>query len=316
VGFDALDLHRYLLTLGYETGLQTPEGLFQYSNRAWGAVLTGTISSSVQGITELSYQRKDSFGIAASLYRPFTESVLNPSLEWSWERVRFHSRLSDRVSGSLLANPTLRARVDYSDTDASRQAIAPEEGWSTTLGHQWTYRHGVNHADHELLWTQGHYFNLGGHRVIWPHWQLLSSGSGSVQVEGRRNLLVESFSRPDFDQLVVRGYPLTVYSGLKHAAGTTQDFRRPQHRVERGWGTYPVFLEVVHALAFAEQGWLMVPGSEVYRLPAFGAGIRADWQVLTVVPLVTCLEYHQGTNVALGGKSELFFEFRLGSFSF
>jgi hypothetical protein len=107
-----------------------------------------------------------------------------------------------------------------------------------------------------------------------------------------------------------------LYGDLKSAAVASLDLRAPLLRVERGWSTYPVFLEVIHGLAFAESSWLAAPGLEPQRLGSWGTGVRADWQLFKVLPLTTALEFHQGLDSKLGGKSELFFEFRLSGASF
>jgi hypothetical protein len=215
------------------------------------------------------------------------------------------------VLGRVQFIPQLRAKVDFTNLYSSRQAVVPEEGWNTTLGHQWSL--GRSRTSHELIWNQGHFFHLGGHRVLWPRWQLAISDASSVQVEGRRNQLLEPLASSDFDQLVVRGYPFQVFSGLRSAGVGSVDFRFPIVRVEQGWSNRPVFFEVLHGLAFVETAALAVPGQELSRLSSWGMGVRGDWLLLNVFPLITSVEYHQGTQAALGGKSELFFQFKLGS---
>lgn len=313
-GFDALDLHRYLLSVGYDSGLSVPEGSVEYSNRRLGAVWSVAGTSKIQAIGETTYQREDSFGTSISLYRPFTEAVLNPSLEWTWERVRLHSRSSGAVLDRVQDLPQLRVKVDFNDTDSSRQAIMPEEGWAGTLGHQWSLA--PERTGHELIWNQGHFFHLGGHRVLWPRWQLALSDGRSVQVEGRRNQLLEAFSNSDFDQLVLRGYPLRIFTGLQAAAVGSLDLRFPLLRVEQGWSNRPIFFEVLHGLVFVDTAALASPGLPVSRPSSWGLGVRGDWEILNVVPLITALEYHQGFDTTSGGRSELFFQFKLGGISF
>jgi hypothetical protein len=313
-GFDALDVHRYQLQAGFDTGLSVPEAQFEYSNRALGAVWTLNGASRIQGVGLSSFQREDSVGMTLSLFRPMTEAYWNPSIGWAWERLRLLDRSSGEVLDQLFAVPQIRAVLNYSNTDTSRQSVITEEGWRGALGHQWSL--GSRQTGNELLWTHGHYLHLGGHSVLWPHWQLALSDSDTVQVEGRRNQLVDSFPGFSFDQLVMRGYPQQVYRGLRNAAVASLDLRFPIRRVEQGLSTYPVFFDVLQGLAFAETSWLGVAGAKPVALPAWGAGVRGDWVILNYVPLVTAVEYHQGTEKARGGKSELFFELRLGGLSF
>jgi hypothetical protein len=77
-----------------------------------------------------------------------------------------------------------------------------------------------------------------------------------------------------------------------------------------------VFFEVLQGLAFAETAAFTTPSGGMSRLGSWGAGIRGDWVLFNALPVVTALEFHQGLNDALGGRSELFFEFRLGGMSF
>lgn len=313
-GFDALDLHRYLLSGSFDTGLGAGEGMVEYSNRQLGAVWTLSGASKLQGIGETTFQREDSVGVSLSLFRPMTEAVWNPSLEWTWERVRLLSRNSGETLRQVFSVPQVRAKVEFSDTDTSRQSILPEEGWMSTLGHQWSLARGG--TTQELIWEQGHFFHLGNHAVLWPHWQLALSNAASVQLEGRRSQIVESFASTDFDQIVLRGYPLKVFSGLRNAGVGSLDFRFPIKRVEQGWSNRPVFFEVLQGLAFVETAALALPNQAAQRVSSWGLGVRGDWLVLNIIPLITALEYHQGFQTALGGKSELFFQFKFGGISF
>ncbi|MFN7686009.1 MAG: hypothetical protein ACK5QT_11435 [Oligoflexia bacterium] len=315
LGFDALDIHRYQLGLNYDTGLSAPGGFALYSNRSLGVVWSLGAASELRGIGWSSFQREESLSATVSLLRPFTEAFFNPSLQWVWERESNFSIQSGELILRRAPGPRLRALVSFTDTDTSRQSVLTEEGWSGLLGHQWSLN-GDSQVGQELLWEQGHYFHLGGHAVLWPHWQVALSDKNSVQLEGRRNQLVDSFGGSNFDQVVVRGYPRQVYTSLKHAAVGSLDFRFPIRRFEQGWRTYPVFFEVLQGLAFAETAAFTTPSGGMSRLGSWGAGIRGDWVLFNALPVVTALEFHQGLNDALGGRSELFFEFRLGGMSF
>ena len=77
-----------------------------------------------------------------------------------------------------------------------------------------------------------------------------------------------------------------------------------------------MFFEVLHGLVFADTAAIAAPGLPVSRVSSWGLGVRGDWEILNVVPLITALEYHQGLDRAQGGKSELFFQFKLGGISF
>jgi hypothetical protein len=127
---------------------------------------------------------------------------------------------------------------------------------------------------------------------------------------------VESFASTDFDQIVLRGYPLKVFSGLRNAGVGSLDFRFPIKRVEQGWSNRPVFFEVLQGLAFVETAALALPNQAAQRVSSWGLGVRGDWLVLNIIPLITALEYHQGFQTDLGGKSELFFQFKFGGISF
>jgi hypothetical protein len=167
----------------------------------------------------------------------------------------------------------------------------------------------------QFLWTQSHFLHLGKHVVLSPRWQVSAANRSVIRLEGRSASWLDSFSSPDFDQLVVRGYPLELLYARQAGVGAL-DLRFPIRRVEKGWSTYPIFLNTVEGLGFFELSMHRAEVPSWVRLPSWGLGFQADLTLFYSVPVSASLQYHQGSDRAQGGRGEVFVDLRLGQLFF
>jgi hypothetical protein len=326
-GFDAIDLHRYFAIVDRRFGLEEWDADLTYSNRSLGAVWTLRGARRVNSLFSRSYTRKTEASIGLSLLYPRTFSAWNPSLELAWENETLHAQPKDKAdlgSGELatiIRSPTFTANLEYAGTQRSRQAIWPEEGMNVRLGNRWTLGGwmgslgGRRATTSQLLWTQSHFLHLGKHVVLSPRWQVSAANRSVIRLEGRSASWLDSLSSPDFDQLVIRGYPRELLYARQAGVGAL-DLRFPIRRVEKGWSTYPVFLNTVQGLGFYELSMHRAEGPGWMRLPSWGLGMQADLTLFYSVPVSASVQYHQGSNRVQGGRGEVFVDLRLGQLFF
>jgi hypothetical protein len=327
LGFDALDRHRYVLGLGYDTQIRKPDWFAAYSNRSFGPTLTVAAAEQTSDVlyaidsSVTTYSRERDFSAFGEYPIRWTYSQLTPTFGLVAERIFFYdpTTSNDVPSGRTRYIPSAFGLLTYSDAEASRLAVSPERGRRARIGARMYVDSGVR--TWKSLVSDTEYLPLGGHVVLVPQakasWTSRRGGlssSGSVVVRGRVNRLVDSLPSDSFDELVLRGYPGVALSSRAAGIGSL-DLRFPMARVFRGWGTNPLFLENLFGFVFAESAYFPLSGRSL-ALPSAGGGVRLSTTLLIHVPLVFSLEYHHGFRDDYGGTGEAFFGLNLGTFEF
>jgi len=325
MGFDAVDRHRYLLGLAYETNTRSFDWLATYHNRQAGPTLALTAYQSLNsatyvtpGYSVFSYQRKHAY--IASIGFPFrtTYSVLTPELSFAVARTYEYSPGSRSSAGASRHIPQADFTLSYSDAESSRLAITSERGRQLTAGAR-VYAESGKYS-YKGLFTGTQYIRLFNHAVLattikasWaaPAFSYLES---NVLVTSQKNNLINGIYGSDsLDYLTLRGY-----QGYTFLARSTYlpaaEFKMPLVRIHRGIGTFPVFFENIYALAFGEAAWFP-RGASSTVLPAAGAGVRMTSTVFNYVPVILACEYHFGFNRSFGGRGEVFASVNLGAIS-
>jgi hypothetical protein len=77
---------------------------------------------------------------------------------------------------------------------------------------------------------------------------------------------------------MVRGFDNQVSAG-SHVAVATVEWRQPAWRIERGWGTFPVFLRTLHGAVFVDAGHAWDSGFSVARVKT-SVGVEASLDVV------------------------------------
>ncbi len=326
VGFDALDLHRYLAQLSRNFTLGEWGADVSYSNRLLGVVGTVRAVDRIEALFETSYSKRRALSLEASLFYPRTFSSWNPLVRFSWESEKLYAYPDSRAErgegelATVISSPTLVAEVNYSGTPSSRQAFFPEEGFTFRLGNRWTLNGWMGSVGRatgsQVLWTQSHYWHLGRHFVLSPRWQISGSNRQGVRVLGRSGGLVNVFDSVDYDQLIMRGYPLRGVIAQQAGVGAL-DLLIPIRRVERGWSTYPIFLNTLEGVAFVEKTFHRGDLESSWSgLPSWGLGLKADLTLFYGVPVSASVQFHQGLATASGGRGEVFVDLRLAQLFF
>jgi hypothetical protein len=112
-------------------------------------------------------------------------------------------------------------------------------------------------------------------------------------------------------QLSFRGYP-ALSANVRNAGSLGIEYHLPLIRSFRGRSTLPAFIKQTHGFVFADANFaenLLVAGQRYTSLlmPAWGAGIGTDTQLLLRVPIRFNVEFQNGTRSEALGESRVFF---------
>jgi hypothetical protein len=310
-GRDALGTHSYTLWLTYGSGTQFLGGGAAYSNDQLLPTFTIAGEASArsfalfgeEGFAGWFDERRiiGRFGISVPLYQRHQLSV----------SYTFEDRRALRDPEPILAArfrfPSLGhyARVQlgyaYANVRSFAHSISLERGWSAALALDGLST-GLG-SDYEQLVLSG---ELRGYLSLpWsPRWAknhvlagrlALAAGAGPdlaerFRVGGATGQSALTTTTQNFFPL--RGLRTSALSGTGALSGSLE-YRAPLLRLDRGLGTAPVTLRVLHAAAFVDLGrvWerleLELLGAEGWRDLAVGAGLelRADILLGWALPL-------------------------------
>jgi hypothetical protein len=221
-----------------------------------------------------------------------------------------HVRTSHVAWASLL-----RAVDEFSLTDrtVTRNRTALRAAWSMTTAHTYGYsispEHGVTlgatsemvrralgaFADAATYTVDARAYlpALAGHHVL----AIRAAGgtsSGGADVQRTFHL---GGAGPNLDPLdfgrdaasLLRGFAADTFAG-RHVAVVNADYRLPLARPGRGVGTWPLFLQTVHAAVFADAGHAWTGSFRSRDLKtAAGAELAADLVAGYVLPMTVAL---------------------------
>lgn len=324
LGFDAIDLHRYLITAAYDSQTSKGDWSVLYANRQLGPTLTLTGENTTSSVVTdpqfslLNYTRTLKLGADLSFPIPRTFSVITPSVAVKSERASLFIPGTASPVSQTRHVPSIEGRLSYSDAESSTLAITAEKGRSTVLGARLYFDDPT--PTWKALIKDSEYLSLTEHSVLVPtlkaSWTSRQStySLSQVNVEGRVGDLFETLSGDSLDELSIRGYPGRLFYS-RAAGGASLDYRFPLLRIFRGWGTNPAYLDNLFGFAFAEATYF--PGTTVSTtLPSAGAGLRLSGDVFLHIPVVLSLEYHRGFREEYGGRGEFFFQMGFSNFGF
>lgn len=321
-GFDALDLHNYLLAVTYDTDLKLADTLALYSNRMLGVQLTLTGSQQTgtrffvnNDVTRYTRRTRGTANLSYPIL--FTFSSITPEVTYNLERektYRFNGSQSQYLFSRWRNLPSLDALVSVRNVETNPLAISEERGYKTVIGGRHYFE--LEHNTVRGLLTHSQYINVAPSIVAVPSVRaVFASQPRGATLSGRSTGIFDPFFANDLDQLSIRGYPYQSYY-VRSAQIGALDLRFPIARIFRGWGTNPFFLENLYGFTFYESAYLPKKEYQTKQLNSTGGGLRLESNLLNVVPLVMSLEYHHGFKRDAGGTGELFFALNLGQFSF
>jgi Tol biopolymer transport system component len=331
LGFDAVDRHRYVLGVGYDSFSKAPDILLAYSNRSLGPDLSVSAENYTTDIATdsngnvTSYGRRMRYSADARLPILWTYSSLTPVVSFYEERTFYKVPGANPSDHDTVAKsywvPYLDTRLVFNESYRSNLAITTEKGRQSEIGSRVYFNSGDTFvkgyaSDTEYLRADF----LLEHSVLVPSvtysWVDRSVSSGyldtNVTVQGRQTgRFINTLPMSSLDQLSIRGYPEQTYYSKQAAVGSI-DYRFPIAPVFRGWGTNPAFLEYIHGFVFGESAWFP-NGRKVKALPSAGGGLQADLTIFNAIPLTASTEYHKGFREDFGGTGEVFFQLNLNT---
>lgn len=212
-----------------------------------------------------------------------------------------------RQSGLLAAGfvPTLGnyagvyAQYAVGKTGGTAARISPESGGGLKVNFEMTHRAlgASQNLEQQVVWGDTRAYL----RVPWTrHHVLALRGAGGVAfgdqlLQGNFGLggsLGESpFSASSTRLFTLRGLPLVSFS-RDRAWVASAEYRMPLFRVQRGLGTFPIFLNSAHFALFADVGDAFNRGNPSFR-PLLGVGgeLRGDFYLGYHLPVMGRLGY-------------------------
>ena len=327
LGFDALDVHRYVLGGSYQGYLGVTDAFGVYSNRSLGPTLNLTsswLTTSASQISNSTFYTKR-INLAASAYFPivWTYSSLTPAVSFNLIR-EFNYQKSSSLQESPLTSqtpflPSLDFLITFSNPVNSSLAIVPEGGRFSQIGTRTSLYDSEPNV--KLLLIDQEYIPVHSHIVLVPAlkttWSSRISGlasAGSV-LQGRiPQQILGSTGSDSLNQLWIRGYPGRRTLSSRWVSVASLDLYFPILRIFRGWGLNPLFLNDITGNIFIESSYFPFNSNSIF-LPSAGAGIKLNTDIFTL-PITFSLNFQQGFRWQSGGKSDLFFEVLLGALNF
>lgn len=327
LGFDAVDLHSYVLAGAYDTLTHQGDYLASYTNRQLGPSFTFLIdeysSNVITSSTDsslIAYNRNINYTVMAEFPIQYTYSTLTPYLALTGNRTFLYVPGANPGSNAAVAAgffvPYLDVALFYSEAHTSRLAITSEEGRSAEIGERTYFNSGT--AFEKFLIADQEYWRsdfLLKHSVVVPtiHYsrvnQFVNTGylDTDVTVEGRQaGRLLNSMPGQSLSSLVLRGYPLQTFYSRDAAVGSL-DYRFPIWPIFRGLGTNPLYFNQLHGFVFGEDTFFP-SATRVKSLPSAGGGLQLDVTAFESIPFTASTEYHKGFRGDFGGKGEVFFQ--------
>ncbi len=325
LGFDAVDRHRYLLGIAYDTFVKQPDWLAVYNNRSFGPTLsliaqdfTSGSSSYLDG-SLANYIRTTEFSAQAYYNFRSTFAVLTPVISVNASREILYSR-SGQVAGSSYYVPNADIRLGFSNVETTSLGITPESGFQATGGFRSYFDHGS--PIFKGLLTYKRYDRLAPHTILVPSIQAMTVshtspyfGGGNAELDGRVQKFLRDIPGTNLDGIGIRGYPGQSFF-VRQAAVGSLDLRFPLARIFRGWGTNPAFLDNLSGFLFGESSWFPFQELGTSFLTSAGGGLKLGSTVFHRVPLDISVQYNYGFNLSLGGGSEVFAAINLGALPF
>gem|GEM_PF-6004985 len=311
---DPIGRHTGVGQLSTDTRIGKPNVFLSYSN------FTTPIRFTLMG--------DDAWDVLSGLDRRSTSADLTaqffiPGLSNSWSAAlsvsRLRTELSTSGSGSSASDVRLRAgprvAIAYQDVSQRGHEISPESGRMARLAYQrflpdlggisyektdFSIAEFLSARTPGLSWLPSRHALALNAQASWaPQLDRLFLGPSSI------SLPIESQSLSSLGStFVMRGYPSGSFIGKK-ILRTSAEYRLPISRPERGFGTWPLFMQRWHAAVFGDlltlEGAVYDWEAKGYRLRevghmygAVGLEARLDATVLYHVPIQFTFGLHYG----------------------
>ncbi len=324
LGFDAVDRHRYLLDIAYDTLVQKPDWLAVYNNRSLGPTLSVLAQNLTSASTTYlngslaSYIRTTEFSAQASYNFRRTFAVLTPIITVNASRAELFKQ--GLVVDTSYYVPSADIRLGFSNVETTSLGISPESGFQSVAAFRTYFDHGS--PLYKGLLNYRRYDRLAPHTILVPSIQATSVShtspyfaGGNVELDGRVQRFLRDVPGTNLDGMGIRGYPGQSYF-VRQAATGALDLRFPLARIFRGWGTNPAFLDNLSGFVFGESTWFPFQELGTSFLSSAGGGLKLGSTLFHRVPLDISVQYQYGFNLSLGGGSEVFATVNLGALPF
>jgi hypothetical protein len=256
-GSDALGRHGYSANVRWATSRGRPDWQASYTYDRWWPLLFANVSDDT-----------DPYGPGEARSREVNAGAVFPwaHIRWSQSVLGAANIAADTIVCAACPRPidlradrrSLRAGYSFSSARSYGYSISREEGWSATATEdsigEWLGSDG--NAGSVIADVRGYHRLFSQHQVIAARAAIASSwGDQAVR---RAFTAGGSGPRPggfvfDTDAIgLVRGFDDGIPGW--HAAVANLDVRFPLVRVQRGFGTLPAFVRVIHGAVFVDAG--------------------------------------------------------------
>lgn len=230
--------------------------------------------------------------------------------------------LEDRMNFGSDADPELlfpgrfagvRTGLGYDSTKAHRYSISPEKG--IRFSSSWEILHNLfgSEFDQQVLRGDARWYRRVP--LLPRHAVALRGAAGAAVGEATRG----AFALGGFvgespivlvpeRTFMLRGYDFNAYRGRRFVLGSAE-YRFPLAKVERGVGIYPLFLQQVHGLMFADvgQAW-----NRAFDAPRTGVGVGGEIVFNSVLFYGLPADIHLGVGRGLTDQGATTVIFRIG----
>lgn len=279
-GTDALGRHYYFTAASWSSRLR-PDWNASYAYDRWRPTLFGDLSDSTDPWKQGTVRVRELNAGAVLPFRRIRQGhALFGGVHAATEEVACAACAP--AIDTRVARRALRAGWQFNAARAYGYSISPEEGWRGSLSSEWTRKAlGSDGNAASVIADVRGYLRAGPRHGALAGRVAFAAASGDPRVR-RAFSAAGSDAQPggvrfSFDAIgLLRGFDASDVSG-RRAAVINADYRFPLRWIERGVGTWPLFLRSLHGALFADRGaaWDGTLRARDWRT-SFGAELSAD----------------------------------------
>ncbi|MEO5897724.1 MAG: hypothetical protein ABIS06_18695 [Vicinamibacterales bacterium] len=288
-GTDALGRHTYFASAAWSSTLR-PDWNLAYAYDRWRPTMFADFSDSSDQWRVGTVAVRELNAGAIVPFRKFRQShALFGAFHAASEQ--FDCAECERPVDARIDRRAIRAAWQFTAAHAYAYSISREQGWNATLASEWTIEGLGSSGDATSVVA-----DVRGYLRAWPRHGVIAARAAVAAASGDDSVrrvfsAAGSDAQPvgvgfSFDAIgLMRGFDPSDVAG-RRAAVFNADYRFPLRWIERGLGTWPVFLRSLHGAVFIDHAaaWETSLRSHDWRT-SIGGELSADVVLGYWVPL-------------------------------